>query len=61
MTFNKEEFEILFCGLAKISEFARAMEIEAVGLKRETEKLKETIESAYNKLSKMEKEEIEEI
>ena len=56
MKFNEEEFEVLFCGLAKISEFARAMEIEAVGLKNETEKLKETIESAYNKLSKMEKE-----
>ena len=56
MKFNEEEFEVLFCGLAKIEEFARVMEIEAVGLKNETEKLKETIESAYNKLSKMEKE-----
>ena len=59
MKFNEEEFEVLFCGLAKIEEFARALEIEAVGLKKETEKLRKTIESTYNKLSKMEKEDIE--
>ena len=59
MKFNEEEFEVLFCGLAKIEEFARALEIESVGLKKETEKLIKTIESTYNKLSKMEKEEIE--
>lgn len=53
MNLTKEELEVLFCGLAKISEFARAMEIESVGLKRESEKLKQTIESTYNKLSKM--------
>ena len=59
MKYNEEELELLFCGLAKIEGFARALEIESVGLKNETEKLRKTIESTYNKLSKMEKEEIE--
>lgn len=56
MKFNEEEFEVLFCGLAKIEEFARALEIESMGLKNESEKLRKNIESAYDKLSKMEKE-----
>ena len=59
MKFNEEEFEVLFCGLAKVEGFARALEIESMGLKNETEKLRKTIESTYNKLLKMEKEEIE--